>query len=397
MEGDYIKAYYYYSIIWIVLISCSMAYAFPVSIESQLTYTNGTVQVGTFTVNFTFINSSGTVIFSDVSSVTTNINGKFRKEFDFPYFANDTLRVRVNISDTDTGYVNVTHVLYSINSRYLQGKDLSYFVTVGGSTCPLNYAVQNITLSSSGLTTQCMLIETASSFSLSGDNVYLYNDTSEMHLNETKLNSTVNKSIDRRVTVGFLSALGFDITTDLKMYFDTLYQSIIGYYSNTEIDNLIIGNSSLKLDITDQRYNDTIAIQQINDSKLNVTDQRYNDTVLIVTLNTTIITLNNISNASIQELINANGNWSLDRAQYVNYTALDNTTIVRSGNTSWIVIAVGNYTKDRAQVAFKNQTNIFILNQTFSNITVLNFTCLNANCSHSIRFDGSDSVFAFLS
>ena len=82
-----------------------------------------------------------------------------------------------------------------------------------------------------------------------------------------------------------------------QRYNDTQFvlNQLLNYYTKLEVDGLISSvNSSLqgqinnKLDINDQRYNDTLLVQGLNSSlqgqingKLDVNDQRYNDSVVI--------------------------------------------------------------------------------------------------------------------
>lgn len=55
-------------------------------------------------------------------------------------------------------------------------------------------------------------------------------------LNETELNTTVNISIDLRVTQSFMEGLGFNITPELKILFDTIYLNRSGTNANQNIN-----------------------------------------------------------------------------------------------------------------------------------------------------------------
>ena len=66
--------------------------------------------------------------------------------------------------------------------------------------------------------------------------------------------------------------------------------SITGNISavNTNIENNYTALDNLKLNKTDQRYNDTNLIQAVNTSKLDITDQRYNETALVNSVNSSL-------------------------------------------------------------------------------------------------------------
>lgn len=364
------------NITFIILLGllCSFAYAYPVTVESQFIYANGTARNGTYIANFTFYNSTGNIVFFDSSLVNIGVTGKFKKQFDFPYFGNSSLNVIVTVDNETTGMVNVSYVHNSINSQHLQGNAADYYAKAASGNCPLGKALQNITLAYDALTLQCISLPDIFDV-LIGDNVYLYNDTIYMHFNDTKMNLSIVNKINNIVDSSYIEDMGFNMTFELKSYFDSLYQPLGNYATFGYVDAVVNGNMSLKLNVTDQRFNDS-AVNSTENIKLlgfnmtdelfilflNLTDQRYNDTSLILSINESLIL-----NETIQSWINANG----------------------------------NYSADRLQLAFLNQTNIFTKNITFGRINVTQNAIFNQsicldNCSRTITFNGSDTVFKFL-
>jgi len=113
-----------------LVLSSSICLGYNVSSENIYTYNDGTAKVGTFYINNTIVNESDDVIYSTNTSFTSNINGKFKKVIDVPYFGNSTLRMRVILDTTDTGYQEISYVPYSINSQYLQGHPITYFASL---------------------------------------------------------------------------------------------------------------------------------------------------------------------------------------------------------------------------------------------------------------------------
>jgi len=87
-----------------------------------------------------------------------------------------------------------------------------------------------------------------------GDNIYLYNDTTTMYLNETKLNSTINASIDKRVELSFLENLLNSIYLSIidwnnikeDIAYNNMSINLIGNLNatgNVTTENIYIGNS----------------------------------------------------------------------------------------------------------------------------------------------------------
>lgn len=103
-----------------------IALGYNMSVEVLLTNSDGTAKTGTFTGNFTVWNSTS-MVFTNVSSVTSNINGRFQKFYDIPFFGNETLWAQWIIGDTSSGIKQLGIVPYAMNSQYLQGKSLDYF------------------------------------------------------------------------------------------------------------------------------------------------------------------------------------------------------------------------------------------------------------------------------
>jgi len=113
----------------LVLVS-SISFALNVSTENINLNPDGTAKPGTFYVNNTIINESDSVIYSTNTSATTNTNGKFKKVLELPYFGNSTLRMRVILDSSDSGYQQISYVPYSVNSQYLQGQPITYFASL---------------------------------------------------------------------------------------------------------------------------------------------------------------------------------------------------------------------------------------------------------------------------
>lgn len=71
-------------------------------------------------------------------------------------------------------------------------------------------------------------------------NIYIYNDSGVLSFNETKLNSTTNQ---------YLKNNGYNITTQLKTYFDTIYNTnvfnqVLNTTSNVQFNNMTISNTT---------------------------------------------------------------------------------------------------------------------------------------------------------
>jgi len=68
------------------------------------------------------------------------------------------------------------------------------------------------------------------------------------------------------------------------------------------------------------------------------------------------------------------GNWTADKPNYINATTLDNASIIRSWNTSWITTNVGNWTEDKSSYYNTTQietnfTNYYNISQVENNFT----------------------------
>ena len=129
-----------------------------------------------------------------------------------------------------------------------------------------------------------------------GDNIYLYNDSSTMYLNETKLNITTNRSIISKVTQSFIESLNFVISSTIRSWINSNYTELNN--SITTLDSKVgtLGNwSNDKSDYYNNSQVDTI--------------------------------INNQNNLSLQEVSENLGNWSGDKELYYNKTDIDNLNL----------------------------------------------------------------------
>ena len=99
--------------------------------------------------------------------------------------------------------------------------------------------------------------------------------------------------------------------------------------SSTVYNNLSLTNFSAGLGLI---YNNTAG------------QFRFNDTYG----NATYYVQGTLNNLSLSQIVSSIGNWSSDKPNYVNTTALDNASIIRSANTSWVSTAVGNWSLDKS-------------------------------------------------
>jgi hypothetical protein len=163
-----------------------------------------------------------------------------------------------------------------------------------------------------------------------------------------------------------------------------------------------------KLNITDQRYNDTIMIDAVNSSivgqcsmyndtilvsdinttlwnelnlKMYITDQRYNDTQMLRDLNTTILSLINSTNSSsnaytdAQILIEKTSRVDNDTLLQNNINSLNNSLI---SNVSVLTASINNETKSRID-------NDTMLNSDLGTAINNNVTTLNNALSNAIN------------
>jgi len=290
-----------YLLFCVSLLFITSVYAYSIPFDNLLMYNNGTAKNGTYTATYTCRNSSLDTILSDVSSITSNVNGKFKKVLDFPYFGNSSVDCRIQVDSDDTGFQSIGFVPNSINSQYLQGQPITYFASL---------AQVNALIAANG-------------------------NWSEVSGN---------------------------------------------YYTSGDTD-ILLGN---KLNIVDTRYNDTLAIQQVNNTKLNLSDQRYNETSLISSIN-------NQSNSSIAGICSLyNGNWSAVQNSY-STTATVNNLIAANGNWSLdkpsystlsaTTTNIGNWSADKP-----SYVTVTSLNSNMSNITTYIATLGNYSAENSTIF-----------
>jgi len=188
-------------------------------------------------------------------------------------------------------------------------------------------------------------------------------NVSDQRFNATSLIGAVNTS-------GNIQGLGFNTTAQLdSRYYSSsnptgfVNGSGLSLYNDTTlVQNL---NSSLtvlingKLNVSDQRFNDTSLIGAVNTSGniqslgfnttvqlnslyLGVSDQRYNDTVLITgKLDASDQRYNDTAFCSA--LISSVGNWSNDKTNYLNSTAdaIQDNNLMQTFNTSGNIQGLG--------------------------------------------------------
>jgi len=128
---------------WLILLllCIPVAFAYNISVESQITTVSGTVSTGSYLINFSVYNSTDSLVFTNTSNITTDSNGRFHQFYDLNYSNNDSLYWTWKIgTDTETNKSQVGYVPYAINAQKLQGKDLSYFA---GNDSLSNYATHD--------------------------------------------------------------------------------------------------------------------------------------------------------------------------------------------------------------------------------------------------------------
>ena len=97
-------------------------------------------------------------------------------------------------------------------------------------------------------------------------------DSSDQRYNDTLLIQSVNTSNN-------IKGLGFNLSSELKNWFDTLYYGIgnaLGFLNQTQTDLLYYNKTTSDnkyLDKTDQRYNETARVDALNLSKRSIDDQ----------------------------------------------------------------------------------------------------------------------------
>jgi hypothetical protein len=239
------------------------------------------------------------------------------------------------------------------------------------------------------------------------NDIYFTNNiTNDIYFtNNITNNNYLNITNDNYITIdlngtgtGFIKDLGFNTTYELKNYFDTLYYSILNpynfvnytvntlhnFYNKTDIDFMLLSYMT-KLDFSV----DNISIWAGIDSKLNITDERYNDTALINSVNSNLsfAIMNNatILNNTILDVNNTLYNMIIN----INSSALGNMTALQTTlnnaitnnisllNTTLINSINGNYTSLNNNLGTAINNNISLLNTTLINSIIGNFSALN--------------------
>ena len=167
------------------------------------------------------------------------------------------------------------------------------------------------------------------------------------NLNSTKLNIT-----DQRYNE---SARVDDLNTSKLNITDQRYNE------SARVDDL----NSTKLNITDQRYNDSARIDDLNTSKLNVTDQRYNDSARIDDLNTSKLNVTDQrynDSARIDSLNTSKLNVTDQR--------YNDTALIDALNTSKLNVTDQRY-NDSARIDALNTSKLNITDQRYNESSVI--------------------------
>lgn len=196
-------------------------------------------------------------------------------------------------------------------------------------------------------------------------NLTVYNITNITIINQTtNITNNITNNITQNMTQSDIESLGFNITTDLKNYFDTLYYSIsntlnfvnisqvvadIGnwsadkpnYYNSTQIDqNISYLNNSINNETQNRITNDSLLLNnQSNAVFNNVTTNYINGQPIIGKLGSGIVYASQIDNTYATVAINCTGLV----CSYPNMTIY----LVRTNNTyKYCNISEGTFTLD---------------------------------------------------
>jgi len=224
------------------------------------------------------INFTNSINFSNYNFTLLNISYYYNQTFNQSFYYNTTINQTIN--ETNNNY-------YTTNTYFYY--NFTYNIT--------NNLTNNITINNTFYVN------------------YTYNITN---------NITTNMSAND------IKALGFNLTSELKAWFDTLYQAIGAYSTITQVNGWISSNST-----ADRQYCD-----------LNINNNRTN-----------LITLFSNNDSALLNQISSIGNWSNDKPNYWNSSLLLNGTLAlnntlsslpyiatgtKLGNTSAEIFAVAN-------------------------------------------------------
>lgn len=115
--------------LFIAFASFVSAQTYNVSMEAQLYDSGGSILSGTYNVSVLLYNESDSGLFYNRTyEVETDDNGRFYVYLNVTFNNSDYYWVSFKIADdNETNLSQVGYVPYAINSKYLDGKNLSYF------------------------------------------------------------------------------------------------------------------------------------------------------------------------------------------------------------------------------------------------------------------------------
>jgi hypothetical protein len=317
--------------LFVFILSIEIILGYPVLSENIYTNPDGTAKPGTFNVNNTIINETNDVIYSTNTSITTNVNGKFKKILDIPYFGNSTLRMRVILDSEDSGYQEIGYSVYSINTQYFQGKSLDYFP----SLLYVNAVIASIGNWSNDKSSYYTVTEVNNGFYSKGATDLLlldkldkvdqrYNDTplivsSNNSLksyvdsqDSTKLNTTGDGTINGKLTVnGDFDVIGVGRHVNLTVIDMNVSGNIYAIGSGTAVDWCLITGKCLSNALTTSDlspYATIIYADFIN--------QSWKDNVTLLQAN-----------------VESRGNWTADKPNYYN-SSISNVTYLKTDGTN---------------------------------------------------------------
>uniref|UniRef100_A0A6M3K3Z9 Uncharacterized protein n=1 Tax=viral metagenome TaxID=1070528 RepID=A0A6M3K3Z9_9ZZZZ len=328
-------------------------------------------------------NITGTV--SDLCSITAGGDfspSDFQESFDLnltgvlplenqtiSYCGNITGSVSDLCTITDTTGGNTTEEMQdAIGSAF----DVTLVYDDGGNSMGVNITEENNTIDNR-----------INYYGLINNDSYLttYNATYAGLINNDSYLSTYNETYDKwayNMTTPFTTWVGsfaynYNQTIPANSYTDavnvtqtgwinTIFLKIADMFTKANIVSMISGNrTEIENDIT-ANWTD------LETRKLNLTDQRFNETALALSINTT---------GNIQNLLNSTGIYSTYNATYAAKVSFPGWT----------------------NVAWKNETNVFSENQNFSqNISISSFNkfCLDGEnpCLRFICYNGSSILIS---
>jgi len=279
---------------------------------------------------------------TNVNNRITSVNNSLNQEI-IARQGNDTAlqnNINLKLNITDQRY-NETGLINSLNNT-----------KAGTGNCAAGKFVVNTTTNGIQCDTPVGEIYTNGTGLTLLNNQFNISNTYIQQFNSTSLINSLNNSINNVNTSTNIKSLGFNLTTELKSYFDSLYYSITNpnQFINNTVNNL--NNYYLK----NQTYNQTEVnnllsnINSSNNNSINVLNQSLqneinarigNDTEIRNSLNNTNNTLNN-NVTNLQNQITSIGNWTKDRVNYYNSTTSDNRFINVAGDTMTGTLGVTN-------------------------------------------------------